>query len=148
MKFIKQLSEDEFIVKMEPKDAEKTTKIVLAHDYLMFTARGWTCTDMQIKGPYGVANVVHHRVSVQIPIRMAQDMLKTVLTKDREYLKEEHLMRSDGQAAYLCEDEGSKYYYAKDDGTRMVAIYNTNDNKFYHFSEETVNLILNSKTKF
>lgn len=147
MKFIKQLSEDEFIVKMEPKDTEKTTKIVLAHDYLQFGGRDWTCTDLQdIKGPYGWSNVVNHWVRVQIPIRMAQDILQNVLTSDRKYLDEEHL-ENDGKPRY-CEDEGSKYYYAKDDGTRMVAIYNTNDNKFYHFSEETVNLILNSKTKF
>ena len=140
MQFIKQLSEDEFVVKMSPQDANPDKHIVLAHDYLMFTARDWTCTHMQIEGPYGFANVVTHRVRIQIPIRMAQDMLKTVLTKDRKYLKEEHLTHSDGQAAYL-DEKGTRYYYTKDDGTRMVAIYDSKKNEYVHVSQDLVDLV-------
>ena len=118
MQFIKQLSEDEFVVKMNPQDANPDKHIVLAHDYLMFTAR----------------------VRIQIPIRMAQDMLKTVLTKDRKYLKEEHLTHSNGQAAYL-DEKGTRYYYTKDDGTRMVAIYDSKKNEYVHVSQDLVDLV-------
>jgi hypothetical protein len=140
MQFIKQLSEDEFVVKMSPQDADPNKHIVLAHDYLMFTARDWTCTDMQIKGPYGFANVVHHQVSVQIPIRMAQDILKNVLTSKREYLQESHLQYN-GEPHY-CDQEGDRYYYTKDDGTKMVAIYDASKNEYIHISIDLENLIL------
>lgn len=139
MKFIKQLSEDEFIVKMEPRDADPTKTIILAHDYLQFNGRDWTCTDLQIEGPYGFANVVRHKVHVQIPIRMAQDILKNVLTPDRKFLKEEHLQR-DGEPTY-CDQEGDKYFYYKDDGSMMVAIYDPAECKYIHLPGNIVTLV-------
>lgn len=139
MKFIKQLSEDEFVVKMQPCDLDCSKRIVLAHDYLQFSGRDWDCTDMQIRGPYGFANVVRYNTSIQIPIRMAQDILNRVLTNDRNYLKEKHL-ESDGKQKYL-DNAGSRYYYTKEDGTKMVAIYDDTKNKYIHFSLDTVNLI-------
>lgn len=143
MKFIKQLSEDEFVVKMEPIDKDKSKRIVLAHDYLLFNARDWNCTDLRIQGPYGWANVVNYNVSVQIPIRMAQDMLKNVLTPDRKYLKEEHLIHSDGKPAYVDED-GTKYYYVKDDGTKMVAIYDKEKNEYVHVPQSLLRIVKES----
>jgi hypothetical protein len=139
MKFVKQLSEDEFLVKMEPGDADPTKTIVLAHDYLQFNGRDWTCTDLQIEGPYGFANVVYHKVHVQIPIRMAQDILKNVLTPDRKFLKEEHLQR-DGGPVY-CDQEGDKYFYYKDDGSMMVAIYDPTECKYIHLPGNIVTLV-------
>lgn len=143
MKFIKQLSEDEFVVKMEPIDKDKSKRIVLAHDYLLINAREWNCTDLRIQGPYGWANVVNYNVSVQIPIRMAQDMLKKVLTPDRKYLKEEHLIHSDGKPAYSDED-GTKYYYVKDDGTKMVAIYDKEKNEYVHVPQSLLRIVRES----
>lgn len=143
MKFIKQLSEDEFVVKMEPIDKDKSKRIVLAHDYLLINAREWNCTDLRIQGPYGWANVVNYNVSIQIPIRMAQDMLKKVLTSDRKYLKEEHLIHSDGKPAYSDED-GTKYYYAKDDGTKMVAIYDKEKNEYVHIPQNILRIVKES----
>lgn len=142
MKFIKQLSEDEFIVKMEPSDADSTRTIILAHDYLQFNGRDWTCTDLRVEGPYGFANVVRHKVHVQIPIRMAQDILKNVLTPDRKFLKEEHLQR-DSEPTY-CDQEGDKYFYYKDDGSRMVAIYDPNECKYIHLPASVITLIKES----
>lgn len=142
MKFIKQLSNDEFIVKMEPGDADPTKTIILAHDYLQFNGRDWTCTDLQVEGPYGFANVVHHKVHVQIPIRMAQDILKNVLTPDRKFLKEEHLQR-DGEPIYR-DQQGDKYFYYKDDGSMMVAIYDSNEHKYIHLPASIVTLVKES----
>ena len=139
MKFIKQLSEDEFVVKMEPSDADPTRTIILAHDYLQFNGRDWHCTDLQIKGPYGFGNVVNHKVHVQIPIRMAQDILKNVLTPDRKFLKEEHLQRNDGPI--YCDQEGDKYFYYKDDGSKMIAIYDPTECKYVHIPASVVTLV-------
>ena len=142
MKFIKQLSDDEFVVKMEPIDKDSAKRIVLAHDYLMFNGRDWNCTNFQIKGPYGWANVVNYNVNIQIPIRMAQDILKKVLTSDRKYLKEEHLIR-DGKQVYR-DEEGMKYYYTKDDGTRMVAIYDAEKNEYVHIPNSVLCVVKKS----
>ena len=143
MKFIKQLSEDEFVVKMDPTDADPTRTIILAHDYLQFNGRDWACTDLRVEGPYGFANIVYHKVHVQIPIRMAQDMLKNVLTSDRKYLKAEHLHKSNGESIY-CDNPGDKYYYTKDDNTKMVAIYDSNECKYIHLPASIVNLVKDS----
>ena len=134
MKFIKQLSEDEFVVKMEQDDKDSSKRIVLAHDYLLISGKDWNCTNFQIKGPYGWSNVVEYNARVQISIRMAQDMLKKVLTPDRIYLKEEHLTYSNGTPAY-SDEAGTKYYYVKDDGTKMVAIYDKEKNEYIHLPQ-------------
>ena len=140
MKFIKQLSEDEFVVKMEPYDKDSSKRIVLAHDYLLISGRDWNCTNLRIKGPYGWGNVVQYNARVQIPIRMAQDMLKRVLTPDRKYLKGEHLTYSNGTPAY-SDEAGTKYYYAKDDGTKMVAIYDKEKNEYIHLPQSVFGAI-------
>jgi len=139
MKFIKQLSEDEFVVKMEPADADPDRRIILAHDYLQFNGIDWTCGDFQVEGPYGYANVVHHRVHVQIPVRMAQDILKNVLTSDRKFLKEEHLHREKGEA--YCDQPGDKYFYYTDDGVMMVAIYDPDTHKYVHLPAKIATLV-------
>lgn len=143
MKFIKQLSEDEFVVKMEPIDKDRSKRIVLAHDYLLISAMGCDCTNLRIQGPYGWANVVNYNASVQIPIRMAQDILKKVLTSDRKYLKEEHLIHSDGKPAY-SDQNGTKYYYTKDDGTKMVAIYDEEKNEYVHIPQSILRIVKES----
>lgn len=132
MKFIKQLSDDEFVVKMEPIDADNTRRIVLAHDYLQITGRDWYCTDMSgLNAPWACANVINVHSNVQIPIRMVQDMLEKVLTKDRKYLQKEHLVHSDGEPAY-CDIPGTSYIYATDDHIKMIAIYSNAKDEYIH----------------
>lgn len=122
MKFIKQLSEDEFIVKMGDEDLLPRRRVIVAHDYVSFVGRDWHCTDLQgIKGPYGSGNVVNNYATVQIPIRMAQDMLRTVLK--RNYLQPEHLKSDDGTPRYLENGTRStEYVYWDDNHTQMIAI--------------------------
>ena len=141
MKFIKQLSEDEFIVKMEPSDGDNTRSITLAHDYLQFSGRDWYCTNLSgLNAPWGSGNVINVASSIQIPIRMAQDILENVLTKDRKYLKEDHLKRSDGSSNYLDAD-GTNYRYTTDDGTKMIAIFSKNQEKYIHVSLDLYKII-------
>ena len=128
---------------MGPEDLNPSKRIILAHDYLQFNGRNWDCTSEQIKGPYGFCNVVRYNTAIQIPIRMAQDILNNVLTSDRKYLKEEHLFYSDGKPAYT-EESGTMYRYRKDDGTEMVAVYNTEEDKFIHMPNALYVSILNS----
>lgn len=141
MKFIKKLSEDEFVVKMEPHDGDGTNKIVLAHDYLQIEGKDWYCTNMSgLDAPWAFGNVINVSSRIQIPIRMAQDILENVLTKDREYLKKEHLVR-DGKQVYR-DLEGASYRYRKDDGTKMIAIYNIKTDEYFHMPVDIYNLAI------
>ena len=136
MKFIKQLSDNQFIVEMDKEDLDKDIRIKIAHDYVQIDGRDWHCEDYQVSGPYGWANVIHNRASIQIPIRAAQDILKTI--SDNEYLQESHLIDCDNKPRYLY-DRGI-YHYCKN-GENMVAIMNSNTGKFTHISEDVYNKI-------
>ena len=141
MKIIKQLSQDEFIVKLGSEDADKTRKIVLAHDYLQISGIDWHCTDIHgLNAPWAFGNVVHTQASIQIPIRMAQDILENVLTSDRKYLKKEHLVRENGEPAYN-DPNGLSYRYKKDNGIEMIAIYSEENHTYIHLPLDTYNTI-------
>lgn len=117
---------------MGPEDADNTRSIVLAHDYLQFSGRDWYCTDLRgLNAPWASGNVINVHSRIQIPIRMAQDMLENVLHKDRRYLKKDHLVRDDGSEAYL-DPVGLSYEYSTDNGTRMVAVYSREKNQYIH----------------
>lgn len=132
MKFIKQLSEDEFVVKLGKEDADNTRKIVLAHDYLQFSGRDWHCTDFHgLNSPCTSGNVIHTYATIQIPIRMAQDMLEKVLTSDRKYLRKDHLFYNNGKKGY-CDPAGLSYRYTNDYGTKMIAIYDGETDEYVH----------------
>lgn len=140
MKFIKQLSDNQFVVEMDKEDLDKDIRIKIVHDYVQIDGRDWHCEDYQVKGPYGCANVVNNRVSVQIPIRVAQDILKTI--SDNEYLQESHLVDCDNKPRYLyC--RGIYHYYK--DGKNMVAIMDSNTGEFTHISEDVYNTIKSSQ---
>ena len=137
----KQLSQDQFVVKLGSEDADKTRKIVLAHDYLQISGRDWHCTDMHsLNAPWAFGNVVYTQASIQIPIRMAQDILENVLTSDRKYLKKEHLVHENGESAYN-DPNGLSYRYRKDDGIEMIAIYSGENHTYVHLPLDTYNTI-------
>lgn len=140
MKFIKQLSNNQFVVEMDKEDLDKDIRIKIVHDYVQIDGRDWHCEDYQVKGPYGCANIVHNRASIQIPIRVAQDILKTI--SDNEYLQELHLVDCDNKPRYLyC--RGIYHYYK--DGKNMVAIMDNNTGEFTHISEDVYNTIKSSQ---
>ena len=121
---------------MEPQDADNTRDIVLAHDYLQFGGRDWYCTDLHgLNAPWAYGNVINVRSRIQIPIRMAQDMLENVLHKDRRYLKKDHLFYSNGSPAY-SDPVGLSYRYSTDDGIKMIAIYSQEKNQYIHIPED------------
>ena len=132
MKIIKQLSEDEFVIKMGEEDLVKDRRIKVAHDYVEIFGRNWYCNDFQVEGKYGFGNVLDVATSVQIPIRIAQDMLKTISTY--KYLQPEHLVRENGEPAYLYPDSGNQMYrYRTESGEEMVAIMD-DKGEFHHMT--------------
>ncbi len=144
MKFIEQLSDNRFIVEMGPEDADNTRSIVLAHDYLQFSGRDWYCTNLhRLDAPWAFGNVVKVHSKIQIPIRMAQDILENVLNKDRKYLKKDHLTRPDGSSAYR-DTAGLSYRYSTDDGTKMIAIYSEEKEQYVHMPIDLYESIKNT----
>ena len=142
MKFIKQLSEDEFVVKMESEDSNRTRRIILAHDYLQFQGLDWYCTDLSnLNAPWAFGNVIKVQSNIQIPIRMAQDMLEKVLTLNRKYLKKEHLIH-DGKPNYR-DPNGLSYCYTDDDGKKMIAFFNRETCEYVHMEQSIYNAIKN-----
>lgn len=140
MKFIKQLSDNQFIVEMDERDLDRDVRIKIVHDYVQIDGQDWHCEDYQIQGPYGCANVVHNRASIQIPIRVAQDILKTI--SDNKYLQESHLVDCDNKPRYLY--HRGIYRYCKN-GKNMVAIMDNNTGEFTHISEDVYNTIKSSQ---
>lgn len=136
MKFIKQLSDNQFIVEMGREDLDKDIHIKVAHDYVQIDGKDWHCEGYQISGPYGYANVVHNHASIQIPIRAAQDILKTI--SNAEYLQASHLIDCDNKPKYLYDQ--CIYHYYKD-GKFMVAIMNDKTGEFTHIPEDVYNAI-------
>lgn len=144
MEIIKQISEDEFVIKLNEKDREKTKSIILAHDYLQFNARVPIYTNLSdINSPYARGNVIYHQTDIQFPIRMAQDILEHVLTKDRKYLKKEHLVQKDGKNLYR-DFAGLSYKYTTDDGTKMIAIYDDEQDEYVHVPLTIFNIVKES----
>lgn len=139
MKFIEQLSDTRFVVEMGKEDLNKDICIKIAHDYLQIDGHDSHCEDYQIHGPYGFANVVQNHVSIQIPIRAAQDILKTI--SDNEYLQESHLTDVDKKPRYLY--DRCIYRYRKD-GVWMVAIMDKNTGEFTHITEDVYKVIKSS----
>lgn len=139
MKFIKQLSDNQFVVEMDKQDLDRDIRITIAHDYVQISGHDWHCEKYQVKGPYGYANVVQNRVSIQIPIRAAQDILKTI--SDNEYLQESHLVDCNNAPRYLY-DRGV-YHYCKN-RKKMIAIMDSNTGEFIHIPEDVYNTIKSS----
>ena len=139
MKFIKQLSDNQFIVEMRKEDLDKDIRIRVVHNYVQIDGQDWHCEDYQVKGPYGFANIIHNHASIQIPIRVAQDILKTI--SDNKYLQESHLVNSHDEPLYL--KDNCAYHYCKN-GKNMIAIMDSNTGEFTHIPESIYNAIKSS----
>lgn len=127
---------------MGPEDSDKTRRIVLAHDYLQFQGLDWYCTHFSnLNAPWALSNVIYVQSNIQIPIRMAQDMLEKVLTSNRKYLKKEHLVY-DGKSNYL-DSNGLSYCYTDDNGKKMIAFFNRETCEYVHMEQSVYNAIKN-----
>ena len=109
MHIIKQLSEDEFVIKMEDYDLRKHDVVHIAHDYVQF----YSPTTIDVKQPqdwepYGrfksiARNQIHNYSDIQIPIR---DFVKVVLPflNNSKYCKEAHITNEDSTPRYNYPD--------------------------------------------
>lgn len=109
MHIIKQLSEDEFVIKMDDYDLNKRDAVRIAHDYVQF----YSPTTIDIKQPqdwepYGkfksvASNQICNFSDIQIPIR---DFVKVILPflNNSKYCQESHITNEDGTPKYNYHD--------------------------------------------
>ena len=127
MKIIRQTGVDTFEVRMEDHDIvhypyPRLDKLVVAHDYVMFTVMGsiFTEGDVQLNknSPHVVCNnVVSVEKQVQIGIREFQDIILPILN-NHEFLQPKHLAkRDDGTYGYVS---NAAVLY-KENGITMVS---------------------------
>lgn len=109
MHIIKQLSEDEFVIKMDDYDLDRLDSVRIAHDYVQFSGR----TYMNVEAPkdwkpYGkfksiASNILSYYTDLQIPIRQ---FIKVVLPflNNSKYCQEAHITNEDGTPKYDYHD--------------------------------------------
>lgn len=109
MHIIKQLSEDEFVIKMDDYDLDRHDSVRIAHDYVQFSSP----VTIDIKQPqdwepYGrfksiARNLIHSYSDIQISIR---DFVKVILPflNNSKYCQEAHLTNEDGTPKYNYSD--------------------------------------------
>lgn len=124
MKVIKQLSEDEFVIKMDESDLSKESRMVVAHDYVQFgtnvglmldTKADWTPT-----GKFAVcANWIKGYFNVQVGIRT---FIKVVLPHllANENCQEAHLVDSEGNPRYNWDTR--PLIFTDNSGKKVVAL--------------------------
>lgn len=143
MRIIDQLSEDTFVVKLSEKDLDSTQRLVIAHDYVMYSHRQLMETEpsidkeLKLHGKYALcSNAALVQQQVQIDIRT---FIKAVLpiVNTHPYCQESHLKR-DGKDVYIGYSQ--KLIYRKD-GVKMIAVKPEKATEFTHIPYDTYELI-------
>lgn len=110
MHITKQLSEDEFVIKMDDYDLNRQDSIRLAHDYVQFSGRTYMNIETpEAWKPYGkfksiASNILEYYTDLQIPIRQ---LIKVVLPflNNSKYCQETHITNEDGTPKYNYESD-------------------------------------------
>lgn len=139
MKIIEQIDESHFIVEMQEYDLCREVEIRMVHDYVSISAPSSFCTNLTIIGKYnsGANNTLARYNTVQIPIRIAQELFK--LVQNHQYLKPEHLIAYDGKPNYLWNNFPIKF--KNEEGEECVAIRGDREEKYSVISLEAYNKI-------
>lgn len=110
MHIIKQLSEDEFVIKMDDYDLDRQDSVRIAHDYVQFSGKAYMNVETSLDWrPYGkfksvAANIMGYYTDLQIPIRQ---FIKVVLPflNNSKYCQEDHITNEDGTPKYNHHDD-------------------------------------------
>lgn len=141
MRIIKEISDTEFVVKLDPCDYEKPKElgVVVAHDYVQFGKEMSLFTDANCKTPLNsehriCSNIIPIYNKVQIPIRAFIEVILPFLNK-HEYCQKEHL-EFEGKPQYTCSETAITYHK---DGKEMIAV--PDKGEFYHIPLSLYNTI-------
>lgn len=142
MHIIKQLSEDEFVIKMDDYDLDRHDSVRIAHDYVQFSGR----TYMNVKAstdwkPYGkfksvASNIMGYYTDLQIPIRQFIKVILPFLNNSK-YCQEAHITNEDGTPKYNYHDDT---LITVSEGKQLVHIKQENG-EYYSMPIDVYNLI-------
>lgn len=143
MRIIKQLKEDEFVIKMEESDLKKNLHMIVAHDYVEFDQPMGIQADNDcptLTGKFAFcANWIRARFDVQINIRDIVDFILPFLNS-HQYCQKDHLKMSDGSDNY-CHENSLITYFDKESGTPMVAARMGGETKYSVMTRKVYNSI-------
>ena len=143
MRIIKQLKEDEFVIKMEESDLKKNLHMIVAHDYVEFDQSMGIQADNDcptLTGKFALcANWIRARFDVQINIRDMVDFVLPFLNS-HQYCQKDHLKMSDGSDNY-CYEDSLITYFDKESGTPMVAVRMEGETKYSVMTRKVYNSI-------
>lgn len=147
MQITKQLSEDEFVIKMDERDLQTHKNLVIAHDYIGIGANMGiqTSTDEFEGNLYGrfqfCGNWIKARHYVQVGIR---DVIQLMLPKlnGHEYCQPSHLISQDGKPIYTYGESKFVYY---DKGVEMIALRRMGETEYTHIPRSLYNDIKNGE---
>jgi hypothetical protein len=126
MKIIKQLSEDEFVIKMEEHDLKSYSTMQVAHDYVEFGENtGITAeNDVKLYGKFVYcSNWIKAWHNIQIPIRTLIKVVLPLLNKHK-YCQEEHLLTSEGKPNYIWDID--PLTYKTEEGKQVISFQDEN----------------------
>lgn len=142
MKIIKQLSEDEFIVKLEDKDKEKNfgCGVSIAHDYVEFYGKSLLYTESSVvinRGKFS-SNTIPVFKSLQIPIKSMYSVILPLL-KNNLYLQDEHFKdrQYDEDDIYYTQNGKDKPRYLKGDIYPVYSYYN----QIVHYYKDGIRMV-------
>ena len=147
MKVEKQLSERQFVVSMDDEDLKMEDAIIVAHDYVSFSANHGYMVSSDFQGiPNGkfagaASNWIKGRHTVQIDIRDMVDVVLPMLTK-HEYCQPQHLLSSDGKPAYTFSHSSLIFY---ENGVKKIAVKKMGSDKYAIMDYDTYCAIKNGE---
>lgn len=124
MRVTKQLSENEFVVRMDEDDLNMNEGIVIAHDYVRFFDNSGIMTSNDFEGKiYGkyakaASNWIKARHETTIGIRDFINVALPLIKGDAN-CQEEHLTRENGEQAYTFNSCHFTFY---DNGVEKIAL--------------------------
>lgn len=124
MLVIKQLSEDEFVIKKDESDLSKESRMIVAHDYVQFGANMGIFLDSKADwsptGKFAICgNWIKGYTNVQVDIRT---FIKVVLPHVLANVncQEDHLKGGEGKLRYNWET--SPLIFTNNEGKKVVAL--------------------------
>lgn len=147
MQVTKQLSENEFVIRMDESDLEKNESFIIAHDYIRFFDNAGIMTSSDFEGKtYGkfagaASNWIKARHETTIGIR---DFIKIVLPRilENENCQEEHLSRENGTPAYTYNTCHLTFY---ENDVEKIALRKMGDTEYTIMDAATYRAIKNGE---
>lgn len=147
MQVTKQLSENEFVIRMDESDLNKNESFIIAHDYVRFFDNTGIMASSDFKGDFygkfagAASNWIKARHETTIGIR---DFIKIVLPRilENENCQEAHLSHENGDPAYAYNSCHLTFY---ENGVAKIALRKMGETEYTIMDAATYSAIKNGK---